>query len=75
MQKIIKSKQENIIIFSHAKLIRLIIVLLTHSKYENNSQAMKDLHSYSYRLPYIGTVELFIDDDRNIFLKDLRKTN
>lgn len=73
LEKIRNSEHERIVIFSHAKFMRLIIILLTHSKYNDHSQAMKDLTSYSYRFAYCGTLTLLVDDDHSIYIKDLRK--
>ena len=73
LEKVRNSEHDSIVIFSHAKFMRLIIILLTHSEYTDHSQTMKDLESYSHRFDYCGAFELLVDDNKNIYIKDLRK--
>ncbi len=68
--KLVKIRKSPVIIFSHAKFMRMIILRLIHPKTVNHAYLMKMLTLYNFRFDYCGTLEIYIDDEDFFYLKE-----
>jgi len=69
LDKLAKIKESPVVIFSHAKFMRVIILRLMHSKTVNQSDLMKMLDLYSFRFGHCDTLEICVDEKDILYLK------
>jgi len=71
LEKVARIKDSSVVIFSHAKFMRTMILRLIHSKTVDHVDLMRMLTTYSFRFGHCDVLEICVDEKGCLYLKEL----